>query len=530
MRSNLLVSCFIFLLLFSIKSYTQIPIIKWDYSRISTSFQKQFLHGYNVGVSLEGFVFTSTYHNEQFPLMECVDLNGKYKFAYQFNKPTLADAIFKIRTESNDIYKNSVEDVIYDYYQFGIQTTWTDEKNIIYYPMNISFSRLANERMVNLFQNFTYEKNEYFHSMLNSQINFDTRLIARSEIISTNDTLFNVIRVYQLNRVGSITLTIDSFTVGKIYINEIGSFSKPKALRWHPKNGQWPHIHKKDWRYENLGKLGMMISADTVIPTSNTVTQVRFTQMKDSNSFEKFDEVVDVNPYLVENFAGERLIWKGFTNSSFGFVALYENIDNNNQNILIRYNSATQTFTTVPLDVSVDCRSLCIDSIGALAIVGTKNVSGNNDFYLGFFNSSGELSEQSWGGDEYDRLNDCVIDSLGEIAVSGQKGNDLYLAKFTFNATSVSDKGKNSLSSIFVHQPTSSSTNELVVDNLPTGKTTIRMFTMQGTFVGTIYEGMIMEGASYRFPLPSSSISNGVYLIVLENNGITQTKQFVLVK
>ncbi|MBL8005807.1 MAG: T9SS type A sorting domain-containing protein [Candidatus Kapabacteria bacterium] len=519
------------LFLISTYCFSQTPIQRWEFTRGGFKVDDKFLHAYNIGVARGGFTFTSIDHPEKYPYLLVVDENGEYLYGFYFPKPPIADAIYKLKIEADNIYLNSVEDTFYDFFCFGIQTTISDSANKIFFPKNLSISRVLTQLWGNQFQGFNETKNEYFHSSINSQLKFDIRFIARSEFSSIGDSVYTVVKVGQINQVGVLTRTIDSFLLSASHKDEFETMPKPKAMRWQPKYGQWPQYHDGRFQEQNSGQLGMMISADTLIPTSKTVTQVRTAQFVGVNGLEKFDQVVDVNPYLVENFAGKRLRWKGFTNSSFGFVALYENIDDNNRNILIRYNTATQTFTTVPLDPSVDCRSLCIDSIGALAIVGTKNNAGNNDFYLGFFNSLGELSEQSWGGDEYDRLNDCVIDSLGEIAVSGQKGNDLYLAKFTFNATSVSDKGTNSVPSIFIHQGGSSTANnELVVDNLASGNTRIRMYTMQGTFVGTIYEGMIQEGATYRFPLPSSSISNGVYLIVLENNGITQTKQFVVMK
>lgn len=498
---------FIFL---PITLFSQTPIQKWEFGRIANHLDKEFVHGYNVGVSREGNVYVSSAHEKQFPLMISVDSEGKELFYIDYPKPGAANFIYKIRTEANDIYKNTLND-LKEFY--GIQSTWIDSTNTMFHAVLLYYNRSINGKTTNSLLDLNKSYNVFFHSLINSGYDELRQFISRS-YIEEGDGLLMKVGVYQTTTNGKIVSTIDSFSLGSVHKDDFVSLPKPQALRW----------------FTNTKKLGMIISSDTIIPTYKSIVQVRNSNIV-TKVDAKFDQVVDVNPYLMQYFAGKRLRWKGFTNSSFGFVALYENIDDNNRNILIRYNSATQTFTSVPLDASVDCRSLCIDSIGALAIVGTKNVSGNNDFYLGYFNTLGELSEQSWGGDEYDRLNDCVFDTLGEIAVSGQKGNDLYLAKFTFNATSVSDKGANSVPSVFIHQGGyNSSTNELVVDNLPSGNTTIRMYTMQGTFVGTIYEGMILEGATYRFPIPSTTLSNGVYLIVLENNGITQTKQFIVVK
>ena len=520
------------LFLFSTYCYSQIPILKWEFSYKSVDvLQQDYIHGYNLGVNREGYVFTSVHHPGQFPMFFCLDENGQYKNWYYFPKPTIMDAIYKIRIEADNIYLNSVEDTFYDTYSYGIHTTLTDSTNTIFYPINFSFSRLFNQVWGNQILGINYQRNEYFHSTINSQMKFDIRFIARSEIKRVSDSIYIVVKVGQLNEVGVITRTIDSFLLKSVQKDEFVSLPKPKAMRWQPKNGQWPQYESGQWQERNSGQLGMMISADTVIPTSKTITQVRTAQFVGVNGLEKFDQVVDLNPYLVENFAETQLKWKGFTNSSFGFVALYENIDDNNRNILIRYNTTTQTFTTVPLDPSVDCRSLCIDSIGALAIVGTKNNAGNNDFYLGYFNSLGELSEQSWGGEEYDRLNDCVIDSLGEIAVSGQKGNDLYLAKFTFNVTSVPDKGKNSIPTLFVHQGNSaSSVKEIEVEDIGSGFTTIKLYSMQGQYISTIYEGEINGNARYRFPVHTNTLPNGVYYIVLQNSNQTLTKNFVNIR
>lgn len=502
--STIYICCLVFLSHLTL--FSQTPIQKWEFVKTHKSLNNQFLHGYNVCVSKEGYTFVSCDQNLKHPTMISVSGYGIELFSYELLRTQFDDFFYKTRIEANDIYRNCAFD---GRNLFGIQNTWIDSSSTNYSPVEIYFSRASND-FVTSGKSFFGRNNTNFHSTINTSLNDLIKFISIGFMRENDDSITILVNTNQLPNTGELSWYLDSISLGTIHKDDFVSLPKPQAMRWYTKNRQ----------------LGMMISPDTVIPTSYTFTQIRV-----STKLEKFDQMVDVNPYLVENFAGKRLRWKGFTNSSFGFVALYENIDDNNRNILIRYNTATQQFTTVPLDVTVDCRSLCIDSIGALAIVGTKNNAGNNDFYLGYFNSMGELSEQSWGGEEYDRLNDCVIDSLGEIAVSGQKGNDLYLAKFTFNATSVSDKGANSVPSIFIHQGGSSTANnELVVDNLASGNTIIRMYTMQGTFVGTIYEGMILEGASYRFPIPSSSISNGVYLIVLENNGITQTKQFVVVK
>lgn len=523
MNKEVLVFIFFFLLsictISKLELISQTPIKKWEFEKKANFFEKEYVYGYGVGVSIEGNTFANCHHNEQYPVLISIDSIGREVFNAEFKKPSLTDAVYKIRINADDIYKSTVYEKG-EYY--GVLNTWIDSSNTIYFPSDLYFNRTSFSFGGN--STFTNDQKNYhfFHSSIYSRFNISDRYFTRMQKEFVNEFLIVSIDLLNGNNSGQVTRTISTLKLNSLNINNV-SIPKPLALRWQNDFGQGRNLINK--------KLGLMISADTVIPSLNSLTEVRTSGISNEDLTEKFDEVVDVNPYLVDNFAGKRLRWKGFTNSSFGFVALYENIDDNNRNILIRYNSATQTFTTIPLDASVDCRSLCIDSIGALAIVGTKNVSGNNDFYLGYFNSLGVLSEQSWGGDEYDRLNDCVFDTLGEIAVSGQKGNDLYLAKFTFNATSVSDKGANSVPSVFIHQGGSStSNNELVVDNLPSGKTKITMYTMQGTFVGTIYEGMIQEGATYRFPLPSTSISSGVYLIILENNGITQTKQFIVVK
>jgi len=495
------------LILTQLTLFSQTPIQKWEFVKSCSSVEKEFLHGYNVGVSKEGFTFVSCYHNDQYPILVALLPNSSELFTFEFDKQSFANYVYKIRSEANDIYKNITFD-IRSY--FGLQCTWVDSTNTRFYPADLSYSRNTFRRNTNGLGDFD-KGNFVYHSATHSGYHELNKFISFGYGMLQKDSISINTSVYQLGNSGSISWTLDSFTIGRIHKDEFISLPKPQAMRW----------------YTNTKQLGIMISPDTVIPTSKTIVQVRRSNIvKDIDA--KFDDIVDVNPYLIENFSGSKLKWKGFTNSSYGFVALFENLDDENRNILIRYSNQNSVFSTVTLNKTIDCRSIFLDSIGRLVVVGANNTEGNSDFYLGYYNQQGELQEKVWGATEFDRLNDVIIDSFGEIAVSGQKGNDLYLAKFTFNATSVSDQGTNSLPTLFVSQDNfASNKGEIVLENLESGKTTVKMYSLQGTVVSTIYDGATFGNGTYRFPIVSDNLTNGMYLIVVQNNNNVITKKFI---
>ncbi|MBL8005808.1 MAG: T9SS type A sorting domain-containing protein [Candidatus Kapabacteria bacterium] len=499
---------FTIVLLFSLTTlFSQTPIQKWEFVKTFSSVDKEFLHGYNVGVSTEGFTFVSSYHNDQYPIMVTLLPNASELFTFEFNKQSFANYVFKIRSEANDIYKNSTFDIRS---LFGLQCTWVDSTNTRFYPADLSYSRNFFVKNTNSLDNFD-KGNFVYHSTTHSGYHELLKFISLGLSKQKEDSISFQTSVFQLPNNGKIDWTLDTFTVGTIHKDEYTSLPKPQSMRW----------------YTNTKQLGIMISPDTVIPSSNSIVQVRRSNVV-TNIDAKFDDVVDVNPYLVQNFSGKRLNWKGFTNSSYGFVALFENLDNNNQNLLIRYINQNQQFTTVALDTTIDCRSLFLDSLGNLVIVGRKNSSNNNDFYLGFYPVNGDLTEKMWGSEDYDRLNDVIIDSFGEIAVSGQKGNDLYLAKFTLNATTVPDNNTNFLPTLFVSQDNfASNKGEIVLENLESGNTTVKLFSLQGTEVSTIFDGTTFGNGRYRFPIHTANLTSGMYIVVVQNNQNVITKKFI---
>lgn len=490
--------------------FSQTPTQKWEFVKYCSSVEKEFLHGYNVGVSKEGFTFVSCDHNDQYPIMIALLPNASELFTFENKKDPSLEFFFKIRSISDNIYKNNCFD---ERSLFGIQNTWTDSSLTKFMPADVFYNRV----FLKVFKNSDGEFNKSninFHSTCPSEYHEMIKFVSHGFSFLKKDSILLQTAVFQMPNDGQINLTLDSFTIGTIHNDEYTSIPKPQAMRW----------------YTNVKKLGIMICPDTVIPTSKTIVQVRRSNIvKDIDA--KFDDIVNLNPYLVQNFAGKRLKWKGFTNSSFGFVALFENLDDENRNILFRYSNQNSVFSTVTLKKTIDCRSIFLDSIGRLVVVGANDTEGNSDFYLGFYNQQSELQEKVWGASEFDRLNDVIIDSFGEIAVSGQKGNDLYLAKFTLNATSVSDQGTKSLPTLFVSQENiASNKGEIVLENLESGNTTVKLYSLQGIEVSTIYEGTTIGHVTYRFPIQTVNLPSGVYLVVVQNNHNTITKKFIHVK
>ena len=487
--------------------FSQAPIQKWEFVKSFSSVDKEFLHGYNIGVSKEGFTFVSCEHNEQFPLMVGLLANGNELFTFEHTKQPLRNDIFKIRTEANNIYKNSTFDIKQ---HFGLLSTWIDSSNTKFYPADIFFSRVILGKSLND-NKLEYKDTIKFHCAINSGYHELLKFIAIGDNIVIGDSVTCLFKIKQQTNTGIINWTLDSFSLKKFHIDEIFTLPKIQAMRW----------------FTNTKQLGIMISPDTVIQTNKTIVQVRRSNVT-TNIDAKFDDIVDVNSFILENFASKKMKWKGFTNSSYGFVSIFENLDGANQNIIIRYNNQNQQFTSEALDTAIDCRSLFLDSLGNLVIVGTKNSSNNNDFYLGYYPTNGMLVEKSWGSDEYDRLNDVIIDSFGEIAVSGQKGNDLYLAKFTLNTTSVLDNSTNSLPTLFVNQGSfASNSSEVVLENLESGNTSIKLFSLQGDKISTIYDGATFGNGRYSFPINIQNLPNGMYMVVVQNNQQTITKKFI---
>jgi len=371
-----------------------------------------FLHGYNIGVSKEGYTYVSCDHNEQYPLLISVNSIGNELFNIDYPKPGAADYIFKIRTESNNIYKNSVVDTK-EY--FGIQSFWIYPEYFFYENAMLLYNKKSKLKEINREHHHYQLYNEYFHSECHALYTVWSLLASQSYSEQLQDSLLIKVGIYNTDELGKKSKKLETISLYTIHNSDSLSLPKPQAMRW----------------FTNCKQLGVMICSDTVIPTSKSFVQVHRSNFV-TNIDIKFGDVVDVNSYLFKNFTGRKLKWKGFSNSSYGFVAMFENLDNNYQNILIRYNNQNQQFSTTTLDTSIDCRSIFLDSLGALVLAGTKKNNDKNDFYIGYYNSNGILFEKVWGGEDYNRLNDVIIDSFGEIAVSGQKGNDLYLAKFTF--------------------------------------------------------------------------------------------------